>query len=48
MKRCTGAAVATTVPVITISAICIVNGISDQKPLPQITAMPAGEAPHRR
>ena len=35
MSRCTGAAVATTVPVITISAICIVNGISDQKPLPQ-------------
>ena len=45
MKRCTGAAVATTVPVMTMSAICMVKGISDQKPLPQMTAMPAGESP---
>ena len=45
MKRCTGAAVATTVPVITMSAICMVKGMSDQKPLPQMTAMPAGVAP---
>ena len=45
MRRCTGAAVATTVPVITISAICMVKGMSDQKPLPQITAIPPGEAP---
>jgi hypothetical protein len=45
MARRTGAAVATTLPVITISAICMVKGMSDQNPRPQISAIRAGEAP---